>query len=151
MQTKPPLALQQHGQFDTVVLLDPVRMSYSFQKKAPTEQNRLPDSLSGWTAIVNGIVCSMFKFDDALWIGFDCRAYEVTSALDSEWVKHGTRNFVLYCAGETIENIHYSLRNVASSIEPFVVWDEESSDFLLWMHNMLHSPERRSLVLRDWS
>lgn len=171
MKTSPvTLFLSSPDFYDKVYLFDPERLTYEIcLKSVKNIDNRL---VSGMASIKEGHFLAFYKYRDTLWLVFGSNVYPVTESLTSNWsmekwkpmpknrlsshemkVKAAVfsrRTFQLIHNGSVVEDQNYVVVENDPDTRPFVIWDDEDEDFLLWMHNMLHSLERKNVALNNW-
>lgn len=171
MNSQEPLVLQSLDGFDKVFLFNPERLSYEIASKEGLGMDG--GAVSGMASLKEGGFCALYKYQNGLWAAFDCRSYAVTKALTSTWSMEdwkpagkgkrsffaflkdaepvsSARRFELIHNGTVVEQRSYTIVESDPDTRPFVIWDDEDEDFLLWMHNMLHGLERQELVRRGW-
>ncbi len=157
--------------FDRVFLFDPETLRYEVSPKNVSCTDK--KTANGMASLKEGGFCALYNHQNRLWAAFDARVYAVTDALTSNWsmedwkpaadrekkflsiLKSGApvssaRKFRLIQNNTVLEERSYIIVENDPATRPFVIWDSEDEDFLLWMHNVLHSDERKHLVLENW-
>jgi hypothetical protein len=165
-----PLILKSMEDFETMFLLDPEALRYEVTSRALTGVD--DGMISGIASLKEKEFTACYKYHDALWVLLRGRTYLVTPRLNSRWKMNewefsggksllaaaftkgrtasSRRFFDLILDGAIVE--HHTYLVVESDVDsrPFVIWDAEDEDFLLWLHNTLSSPERQAQALRQW-
>lgn len=127
-------------------------------------------AFSGMGSLREGGFSAFYKHGGALWVAFGSKKLPVTEELTSEWTaepwrrlqpkgffRFGTsanmassaRQFTLKKGGvpELVRN--YEIVDDFDT-RPFTFWGEDLEDFLLWIHEMLRSPEKLDWALSSW-
>lgn len=147
--------------YQEVFLLHPETLHYEISSK------NHPDidckAVSGMASLKERGFSAFYKYRNSLWVAFDSRVHAVTDAVTSNWSMESwkpvtpgkapvssARRFGLIDSGTVVEERNYAIVENNPDTRPFVIWDDEDEDFLLWMHNVLHSPERRALLFETW-
>lgn len=166
------LILSHHHAHGEVFAFEP--SSLSFRVMPESVSPATVANVSGIASLKEGGFSAFYKYDSSLWVCFDTRRYSVTNALKSRWnmgewtprdhprqrglfavlkatpALFSERVFELIQDSCVVERRNYVIEEPDPDIRPFVFWGEDLEDFLLWMHDTLHSDERKGLLMQIW-
>jgi hypothetical protein len=148
-----------------VLVFDPERVSHEV---APASSLGLDSTgFSGSASLREGGFSALYKHGGALWVAFGSHKYRVSDNLTSEWtmepwrrlqpksffrssnIASSARQFALTEGGVPVQVRRYDVMDDFDT-RPFTFWGEDLEDFLLWVHEMLRSPEKLDWALSSW-
>ena len=140
------MILQCHTIFDQLAELNPSLPSIRFLSLK--DHPELKASIAGTFSIINAMMMSLHRIDGVLYFRSGNQEFEITDDIRSTLeTRRKYRKFRLLKGNNLLVDVKYltpKFQRLSFDPTPFV--EEEDFDFLLFVHNVLTEPGRRSRV-----
>lgn len=143
------MLLQSFDQFDLLVeLTDAAGRSPVFSQKR--EPDRAMQQTCGQFCFVENHFVAFYSREAALHFQLESAVWRLsTSAKTRLWTRDEQRIFSLEDAGQSLIEVAHSAPIFEIAPYDFTQIEAEDFDFLLWVHHVVTSPERQSILLKN--
>jgi hypothetical protein len=141
------MILESNDNFDQLAELEPGAESVQFLSRK--QHPELTASIVGNFSMVSGTIVSLYRIRGVLHFRIGDQEFALTDDINSTLVPDGKhRVFRLKQGEKTLVNLRYMTPEpeIPLSIDPTPFVEEEHSDFLLFVHNVLTEAGRRYRV-----